>query len=186
MAEAFSISRASLEYLIRFADHVPPTLNIATLHGRNIALDDQGICKFHDWDNAMIGPPGMSLSGFAGSLSELVRWYVDGRPETDSAKVALLMAYVGALEEAGYAGGDDLVEAVIGAAVAGLLVRLVKLSPYRPNGEAERRICVDDLPPLSMTFSKRFRCWLARIRRRQPPSPVSGAATRIMKSCWIS
>ena len=145
VAEAFSIGRASLEYLIRFADHVPPTLNHCDLHGRNIALDDQGNCKFHDWDNAMIGPPGLSLSGFAGTLSELVRWYVDGRPETDNAKVALLTAYVSALEDAGYAGGEDLVEAVIGAAVAGLLIRLVNYRPYRPNGEAERRICVDDL-----------------------------------------
>ncbi|WP_284178525.1 phytanoyl-CoA dioxygenase family protein [Rhabdaerophilum sp. SD176] len=144
-AEAFSISRSSLEFVIRLADHLPPTLNHCDLHDRNVAMDDAGACKFHDWDNAMIGPPGLSLGSMTGTVAELVRWQVDGRPETGSEAVGHLLAYLEALEGAGYPTVEDLLQAVIGAALAGLLVRLVNYRPYRPQGEDERQLCVDDL-----------------------------------------
>jgi hypothetical protein len=151
-AEAFRISRSAIETMIRESDHLPLTLNHCDLHAGNIAFDPEGVCKFHDWDNAMIGPAGLSISSVAGSVADIVRWYADGLTLPDSPAMEVLSLYVDALDEAGYATGTTFGPGLVGAALAGLLNRMVNYRPYPPRDEPERKIALSDLGAIIEDF----------------------------------
>lgn len=113
-----------VEALITTAQCLPQTLVHGDLNEGNIAIRPDGKPVFIDWDDAIVGPAGMSLhsmfSGCVGPIMQLRR-FEDGQPPTDKKIATLLDAYLKELESTGYADRATLLEGLPGAICAGVL-----------------------------------------------------------------
>jgi tetratricopeptide (TPR) repeat protein len=113
-----------LESLMAKARCLPPTLDHGDLNGGNIAIGPDGKPVFIDWDDAIVGPAGMSLhSMFSGCVRPIMQLQrlIDGQPPSDDEVANRLLAYLEGLESVGYADRATLLEGLPGAICAGVL-----------------------------------------------------------------
>jgi tetratricopeptide (TPR) repeat protein len=113
-----------LQSLIAKARCLPHTLDHGDLNGGNIAIQPDGSPVFIDWDDAIVGPAGMSLhSMFSGCVRPImqVQRLIDGQPPSDDDVAKRLLAYLDGLESTGYADRATLLEGLPGAICAGVL-----------------------------------------------------------------
>lgn len=129
----FARCAPALSALLRRSDALPPTINHCDLRGRNVARRQDGSLVFFDWDDALIGPPGLSLhnmfSGCRAPVLVLGDWN-DAKDGDDPRRVrALLATYIESLTRAGY-GEERLIEGLAGAIFAGTLNYVMSFSHY--------------------------------------------------------
>ena len=113
-----------LEALIAKARSLPPTLDHGDLNDGNMAIRPNGRPVFIDWDDAFVGPAGMSLhSMFSGCVRPIMQLQrlKDGSAPSDEAGTKRLLAYLGGLESVGYADRATLLDGLPGAICAGVL-----------------------------------------------------------------
>ncbi len=113
-----------LEALIAKARCLPRTLDHGDLNGGNLAIRPDGKPVFIDWDDAIVGPAGMSLhSMFSGCVRPIMQLQrlADGQPPSDESVANRLLAYLKGLESVGYAERATLLEGLPGAICAGVL-----------------------------------------------------------------
>ena len=176
VAEALTICRKPIERLMQQAEALPATINHCDLHTGNVGFDAKGACKFHDWDNAMVGPAGLSLSGLVTSVAELLAAQPEGSPARTNPSFSLLNIYAAGLEAEGYAPAPQTLKVLAGSAFAGLLVRLVNYMPFRPASEQERQLCVGDLRRITSDILDC--CQILASRDRKRLSAFSGLLSR--------
>ncbi|MBL8288047.1 MAG: phytanoyl-CoA dioxygenase family protein [Rubrivivax sp.] len=113
-----------LQSLVAKARTLPPTLDHGDLNDGNLAIRPDGKPVFIDWDDAIVGPAGMSLhSLFSGCVLPIMQLQrlAEGQPPTDATVAERLLAYMKGLESAGYAERATLLEALPGSICAGVL-----------------------------------------------------------------
>lgn len=127
-----------IQALVAKARGLPSTLNHGDLHKGNVAIGPDGTPVFIDWDDAMVGPAGMSLhgmfSGCVGPIMQLQRM-ADGLKPTDKNVTNRLRAYLIGLESAGYADRVMLLDALPGAICAGLLRFVAHFGRFPGEGQ---------------------------------------------------
>lgn len=127
-----------IQALVAKARSLPPTLNHGDLHSGNVAIGPDGIPVFIDWDDAMVGPAGMSLHGmFSGCVRPIMQLQrlADGLKPTDKNVTNRLLAYLTGLESSGYADRATLLDALPGAVCAGLLRFVAHFGRFPGEGQ---------------------------------------------------
>ena len=127
-----------LEGLIAKARCLPHTLDHGDLNGGNMAIRPDGKPVFIDWDDAIVGPAGMSLhSMFSGCVRPImqIQRLVDGQPASDESVANRLLAYLKGLEAAGYAERATLLEGLPGAMCAGMLRFVAHFGRFPGEGQ---------------------------------------------------
>lgn len=118
--------RSVLLRLMAGADLLPLTINHNDLHHGNLALRPDGTLVLCDWSDALVGPAGMSLGIFGGPLAQVIQWSQDAGSQSGG----LRLAYATALAEKGYASSLDLQAALGGAALRGVVERVVAFAAF--------------------------------------------------------
>jgi tetratricopeptide (TPR) repeat protein len=118
---------------------LPPTLNHGDLRPANAAVRSDGSCILLDWDDAMVGPAGLSLHGmFAGCAAPTI--LLSGSAAAQAAAhtpgAQLIQAYVGELAAAGYADTATLTRSLPAAMCAGMMQFILNFGNY--PGESVR------------------------------------------------
>ncbi len=128
------------------ASALPPTINHGDLRPPNAAVTDKGRCFIMDWDDAMVGPAGMSLQGmFGGGTAPTI--LLSGSEV--AAKAAhtpdglLLQAFIEALAAGGYATIDTLKRAIPATVCAGVIQFILNFANF--PGESRREAVGDTL-----------------------------------------
>jgi tetratricopeptide (TPR) repeat protein len=119
---ALQLCRDALQSMCMLSSRLPPTVAHGDLHTGNVAFVGRQVV-FIDWDELSSGPAGLCLHGLTGSVTRTVlacKLMRDERPVPASLPGRELQAYVGTLERLGYASRAALLQALPGAAVAGL------------------------------------------------------------------
>lgn len=117
---------------------LPLTLDHGDLNDGNLAIRPGGKPVFIDWDDAVVGPAGMSLhamfSGCVRPTMELQR-LAKGQPPGDGKVAGRLLAYLEGLESTGYADRATLLEALPGAICAGVLRFVAHFGRFPGEGQ---------------------------------------------------
>jgi tetratricopeptide (TPR) repeat protein len=127
-----------LEALIGKARVLPLTLDHGDLNDGNLAIRPGGKPVFIDWDDAIVGPAGMSLhSMFSGCVNPIMQLQrlIDGQPPTDERVANRLLAYLKGLESVGYADRATLLVALPGAICAGVLRFVAHFGRFPGEGQ---------------------------------------------------
>jgi hypothetical protein len=140
VADAVATMSAPLLRRMRAAAALPVTLEHGDLHAGNVAVVPGGGLRLHDWEEARLGPAGLSFSCLVPGTADLV-----GGLDGDGSAACVAADYAGSLAAAGYAPLELLRGALPAAVLAGLFVRLCAYADYPPRDEATRELCVPDL-----------------------------------------
>ena len=140
IGDALAAVRAPLRAWLAGCAALPITLEHGDLNPGNVAVLADGSRVFHDWDNALLAPAGLSLSSLIGPAPSLASG-LDG----DDGPARHAAFYAECLAAQGYAPLAMLRCALPASVLAGLLMRLVAYAHYPPQDEATREICVPDL-----------------------------------------
>ncbi|MBK9135400.1 MAG: phytanoyl-CoA dioxygenase family protein [Betaproteobacteria bacterium] len=127
-----------LQSLIARAHRLPGTLDHGDLNAGNLAIRPDGKPVFIDWDDAFVGPAGMSLhSLFSGCVLPIMQLQrmADGQPPTDEQVARRLLAYLKGLESVGYADRATLLASVPGAICAGVLRFVAHFGRFPGEGQ---------------------------------------------------
>jgi Ser/Thr protein kinase RdoA (MazF antagonist) len=125
---------------------LPPTLSHGDLHRWNVAIRPDGDVVLFDWDEAAVGPAGLSLHGlFMGCASAtlVLDRIARAQAPADSPDARALMAYVETLAEHGYATTERLLALLPGALCAGQIRFISRFGRY--PGENDRADAGDTL-----------------------------------------
>ncbi|MBU6271676.1 MAG: phytanoyl-CoA dioxygenase family protein [Betaproteobacteria bacterium] len=144
VADTLAAVRDRAQELLDRAAGLPFSVEHGDLHSRNVAVLPDGRRVFHDWDNALIGPVGLSLSSLLGACAPLAEGL---RPDDEPGRLADF--YAGCLAAEGVGELAALRAGLPAAVFAGLLVRLVAYAPYRPDDDATRDLCEPDLAAIT-------------------------------------
>ena len=152
-----AVDAVSGALLQRFAccESAASVIEHADLHPGNVAMMRSGELVFHDWDNALIGPPGLSLSCLVSGTACLYAapGAVDAFDDeaVDAALDASSVArfYRACVADAGLESRERLRETLPAAVLAGLFLRLVCYAQYPPRNESERALCASDLEQIA-------------------------------------
>ncbi len=125
---------------LQAAAELPLTINHGDLRPPNAAIAGTGDCVILDWDDAIVGPAGMSLHGlFEGCAVPTI--LLSGSPAAEAAASTpnglLVHAYVDTLAQAGYASRVTLHRALPAAMVAGMIQFILNFAAYPGEGERE-------------------------------------------------
>ena len=128
-----------LQDFLRAAAELPPTLNHGDLRPPNAALTLDGSCVLVDWDDAMVGPAGLSLHGmFSGCTRPIILLtssaMAKAQARTPSARS--LRAYVDSLVRSGYASRASLLRALPASMCAGMIQFILNFANF--PGESSR------------------------------------------------
>ena len=125
---------------------LPPTLNHGDLRPPNAAVADDGRGVIIDWDDALVGPAGMSLQGlFEGCTvpSILLSGSAVAQAAASTPNGRLLQAYIDALVQGGYASDAALRRALPASLCAGTLQFIVNFAKF--PGESGREAAADTI-----------------------------------------
>jgi tetratricopeptide (TPR) repeat protein len=123
---------------IENASVLRPTLDHGDLNDGNFAIGPDGKPVFIDWDDAVVGPAGMSLHAmFSGCVqpSMQLQRLADGLPPSDVTMTNRLLAYLEGLESVGYADRPTLLRALPGAICAGVLRFVAHFGRFPGEGQ---------------------------------------------------
>lgn len=124
--------KALLENFLAESEELPLTLNHCDLHTDNVSEKPDGSMLIYDWDDAMLGPAGMSLHRLFQGTSTIAKllkfhWTVD---ENIQLFDPLLNAYCGTLVEHEYCDVDTIRKALPSAVCAGSIQSLLAYANY--------------------------------------------------------
>ncbi len=122
-----------LEPFLARAAELPLTLEHGDLRPPNAAMLIDGTCVLLDWDDAMVGPAGMSLHGlFSGCAMPTI--LLSGSPAAQAAAGSpdglMLHGYIAALAQGGYADVATLRRLLPAAMCAGMIQFIVNFAHY--------------------------------------------------------
>ena len=123
-----------------------PTVNHGDLRPPNAAIADDGHCIFLDWDDALVGPVGMSLHGlFSGCAvaTVLLSGSAAAQAAAETPAGQRIRAYIEALAGAGYADRASLKHALPASICAGMIQFILNFSKY--PGDSARALVGDTL-----------------------------------------
>ena len=127
------------QHLLPAAD-LPATVNHGDLRPPNAAMTAAGNCVIMDWDDAVVGPAGMSVQGlFSGCVVPTI--LLSGSAAAEAAAETphgrLVHAYIDALVQGGYADAARLKRALPAAMCAGLIQFMLNFSAFPGEGGRE-------------------------------------------------
>jgi tetratricopeptide (TPR) repeat protein len=124
---------ALLERHLAAAAGLPPTINHGDLRPPNAAVAQDGHCTILDWDDAIVGPAGMSLHGLFSGCS-LLAILLSGSAAAQAAAATpngvRIAAYIDALVEGGYADAAALRRCLPATACAGEIQFLLNFAKF--------------------------------------------------------
>ena len=143
-----------LRPLLEASQNLPQTINHCDLRAQNAAIREDGSCVLFDWDDAIVGPAGMSLhnlfDGCSIAMSLLGKELVAARNGREYS--VLLDGYLSALVTGGYASREQLEIGLPGAICAGVMRYLMSYGKFPTDDEDFRHViakiirrCTDDL-----------------------------------------
>jgi tetratricopeptide (TPR) repeat protein len=143
---SFARRIALLERHLALASELPLTVNHGDLRPPNAAMLSEGTCVILDWDDAMVGPAGMSLHGLFGGCT-LPTILLSGSPAAEAAAATpngrLMRTYIGALAGGGYCDLSTLKRALPAAMCAGMMQFMLNFAHF--PGEENRAPVADTL-----------------------------------------
>jgi len=115
---------------LKNTDSLPLTLNHCDLQTTYAAERQDGSIVIFDWDNALIGPAGLSLPKFFGKAFDIYRHFW-GLLDDDTkiklhSKTELMDIYINELAENGYATKSILVKSMPASACAGVMQAILR------------------------------------------------------------
>jgi tetratricopeptide (TPR) repeat protein len=113
---------------------LPPTLNHCDLRTENAAENHDGSSIIYDWDDALIGPAGLSLQAFFDGCFNIAK-YINADLETIEddkilQEMQLLQDYITELDKQGYASSEMLHKALPASACAGAMQALLNYADF--------------------------------------------------------
>jgi len=145
------------KYLLKpflvIANSLPYTLNHLDLRPPNAAETNDGSIIIYDWDDAMLGPAGLSLHALFSGCHKFDRLlnHQDGLKSDKSLKQArLLDSYVKTLSNEHYLDAEIIKKALPSSACAGMLQSLITYSNFPDDDESYIQV-------VKQTFKKRLR-----------------------------
>ncbi len=115
------------------AADLPPTVNHGDLRPPNAAISAEGMCVILDWDDAVVGPAGMSLHGlFSGCTlpTVLLSGSAAAQAAAETPDGVLIRRYVDTLAEAGYADRETLNRCLPASMCAGLIQFMLNFARF--------------------------------------------------------
>ena len=123
---------------LKAAGELPLTINHGDLRPLNAGITDMGQCVIVDWDDAMVGPAGMSLQGIFGGCciaTILLSGSAAAKAAADTPYGSQIHAYVDTLAQGGYADLATLKRAVPATMCAGMIQFILNFAKY-PSEDA--------------------------------------------------
>jgi tetratricopeptide (TPR) repeat protein len=130
---------------------LPATVNHGDLRPPNAAITEASDCVIMDWDDAMIGPAGMSLHGMFGGCTVPTILLSDSPAAKAAAETPhgkLIHAYIDTLAASGYSDAASLKRALPGSMCAGMIQFMLNFAAF--PGEENR-------DPVGNTLSGRLK-----------------------------
>lgn len=143
---SFERRLAMLQRHLEWASELPLTVNHGDLRPPNAAITGDRTCVILDWDDAMVGPAGMSLHGMFGGCtvpSILLSDSAAAKAAAATPNGVLIQAYVQALAKAGYSELDTLRRALPASMCAGMIQFMLNFANF--PGEENRSPVGDTL-----------------------------------------
>lgn len=132
-----------LRKILARTDALPLTVNHCDLRYANAAKDKQGNPILYDWDEAVVGPAGLSLhamfSGCSSLFTTLKPYRVLENPERSRQTRREIMAYINALSDQGYADVDTLTDCIGPASLAGMIYYITGFCRFPKDSERYKR-----------------------------------------------
>lgn len=144
--KALSVRRHLLEALLEKLAPLPPALNHCDLHSQNAAERADGSMIIYDWDDAIVGPAGLSLHLILDGCTNIYR-LLNGDPDINHEAPhlqRLFSAWANRLTLGDYATFPVLLDAVPASACAGLM-RSIRLYGKFPSDDKDYREVVADI-----------------------------------------
>lgn len=135
-----------LERHLAPASLLPATVNHGDMRPPNAAMRSDRTCVILDWDDAMVGPAGMSLHGMFGGCTVptiLLSGSVAAEAAADTPNGRLIRAYVETLARNGYSDLDTLKRALPASMCAGMIQFMLNFADF--PGEENRAPVADTL-----------------------------------------
>lgn len=143
---SFARRSAMLERHLVPASLLPATVNHGDMRPPNAAMLSGRTCVILDWDDAMVGPAGMSLHGMFGGCTVptiLLSGSAAAQAAADTPNARLIRAYVETLSGNGYSDVDTLNRALPAAMCAGMIQFILNFAGF--PGEQNREAVADTL-----------------------------------------
>lgn len=142
LREFFEASQPMLRAFIERSERLPRTLNHGDLRGANAAFLDDGRVRLFDWDEAVVGPVGLSLHAqFGGCFGVCLALQTDAEAgtEEDQHFAELLAAYVDTLVSDHGFDREQLRKGLPASVCAGVIRYICSFSPYPIEDEDTRK-----------------------------------------------
>ena len=132
--DVFLARKDLLDDFLKDAALLPPTLNHCDLRPENAAESNDGSSIIYDWDDALIGPAGLSLHAFFGSCFRITQ-FLDAdfsgiQDEDFHTEKQLFNDYIAELNNQGYAASEILQKALPASACAGAMQALLTYANF--------------------------------------------------------
>ncbi len=132
--DVFLERKELLEEFIKNADLLPNTLNHCDLRTENVAERNDGSSIIYDWDDALIGPAGLSLQAMFEGCFDIYTFlnkevYIIEDEELLQEE-QLLNAYINELEKQGYSSLSHLQKAIPASSCAGAMQAIVNYAQF--------------------------------------------------------
>jgi hypothetical protein len=132
-----------LEQEIRKAERLPLTISHGDLRPKNASALPDGTIVISNWDDASVGPAGLSLAAFFGRcITPLKLLQAGGRVSSSGGTAAekhLLNAYIDGLVKGGYATREDIESGLPGAICAGAIMAITWYGNYADEDDRFKR-----------------------------------------------
>ena len=137
-------SRASqLNDYILENNELPTTINHCDLRPKNAAIDSEGKTILYHWDEAQVGPAGMSLHAMFSGCSRILHVLGDQAGFIDAETLRQprreLRAYIQRLADSGYADKNDLNQCISASAVSGMLHFITSYSCFPRDKDSYKK-----------------------------------------------
>ena len=134
----FKAAEPVLRAFLSKGDSLAPTLNHCDLRAKNIAQRKDGSLCIFDWDDAVCGPPGLSLHAQFSGCTRVLSAMRHAKSASDG-DLRALHAYAAALAEHGGYSPEDLVSALPATAAAGVMRYCEGFAPYHTTSERSQK-----------------------------------------------
>lgn len=142
---ALSSRRAMLEHYLQKAMCLPMTINHCDLHTDNVSETEVGNMLIYDWDDAIIGPAGMSLYRLFQSCSQIAKHFDkdETADESFTIHIPFINHYLENLNQHNYDCLYVLEESLAASVCAGMIQSMLSYKQY-PDDDYEYKKYVSE------------------------------------------
>ena len=138
----FTAALPMMRAFLATGDTLPATLNHCDLRAKNIARRADGSLCIFDWDDAVQGPPGLSLHAQFSGCTRVFAALTDSAVSPDAMSVS---AYIEALTRFGRYDPRDVAAALPAATAAGAMRYILGFAAYPVSRETSRQAIVKNV-----------------------------------------